>query len=170
MLHVKILSPLGELGSYHCSQTQVPAWNGEMAVAPGFTPFVGAMSLGVVRLHGGGSAAPQCFFVPGGFFEVKEGVLTLLVEDWEEASSIDFERAAKSRQRALERLAAVTDHSVNIPRALKSLKRAELRLSLQDALKAFAPASAKEGGGSVTVRDSQEDVAAGDGKKQVVNM
>ena len=155
MLQVKILSPMGELGSYQCAQTQLPAWNGEMAVAPGFTPFVGAMSLGVVRLHRPSSGTAQSFFVAGGFFEVKEDVLTLLVENWEAATAIDFERAEGSRKRALERLAATEDHGVNIPRALKALKRAELRLSLQDSLKAFTPAAA---GGAVTVRDSAENV------------
>ena len=77
----------------------------------------------------------RVFYIPGGFFEVKDDELVLLVDGWEESLVIDYARAERSRDRALARLSkAPTDPDIQITRALASLKRAEARLSLRDSL------------------------------------
>ena len=135
-LDIKVSSPAEELGHYAAWEVRLPAFEGEMGVRPEHSTLVGALSPGVVWVVDEEfSKKEQGFYVPGGFFEIKNDELVLLVDSWEEALKIDYPRAEEARDRALNRLAqAPTDPDVDISRALASLKRAEARLSLRDNL------------------------------------
>lgn len=132
-LSIRIYSADQEIGKYHASEVRLPSFNGQMGILADHTDYGGAMSVGVVELflREGQSETKQIFFISGGFFEVKDNQVTLLVQTWEEASSVDGMRALESKRRALSRLAGGDPTgSVSVTRALASLRRAELRLSL----------------------------------------
>ncbi|MCY4443733.1 MAG: ATP synthase F1 subunit epsilon [Proteobacteria bacterium] len=135
-LRVKVLSASEELGDYPAWEVRIPSHKGEMGVRPSHSPLLGALSVGVVRIQSEQVSRGDLhwFFVSGGFFEITDSSLVLLVDTWEEASSIDFARADEARERALGHLKA-SDSKVDIPRALAALKRAEARLSLKEVLK-----------------------------------
>ena len=134
--HVKICvySAAKELGRYHAAEVRIPAFDGEMGIFAGHTHIGGAMTVGVVHFVSSGaqgSTQNQCqsYFVTGGFFEMRDNVLTLLVNVWEEASEVDMSRAQESKNRAISRLEAA-HRDVNVSRALDALKRAEMRLAV----------------------------------------
>lgn len=133
-IQVKVLSPLQSLGDYHVWEVRIPAYHGEMGIRSQHTSFVGSIGVGVIQLQLEESVSATQkvlkFVVCGGFFEIQGPKLTFLVDQWEDSSSIDFDRAHQSRNRALARLKS-QDATVDISRALASLKRAETRLSLQ---------------------------------------
>lgn len=135
-LDIKVSSPAEELGRYAAWEVRLPAFAGEMGVRCSHTSLVGALSAGIVWvLNEETTKKEQGFYVPGGFFEINNDELVLLVDSWEEAFKIDYGRAEQARDRALNRLAqSPADASIDISRALASLKRAEARLSLRDNL------------------------------------
>ena len=70
------------------------------------------------------------FAVGGGLLSVKNNVATLMVNTIESEDEIDFDRAERSKQRAMERLEHKVE-SLDVKRAELSLLRATVRISLK---------------------------------------
>lgn len=148
--HIKICvySAAQELGQYHAAEVRIPAFDGQMGILADHADIGGAMTVGIVEFAAAGyqhqfqQDQTQAFFVTGGFFEMKNNLLTLLVSVWEEASAVDIIRAQAAKSRAISRLsgdsgahADGTDgkvSSTNVSRALHALRRAEMRLATSE--------------------------------------
>ena len=69
------------------------------------------------------------FATSGGFAEVVENDMNVLVETCEAATDIDIERAERARDRAMQRLKQATK-DIDIPRAQAALARSLNRLQV----------------------------------------
>ncbi|MDB2446990.1 ATP synthase F1 subunit epsilon [bacterium] len=130
-LNVRVLSPETELASVEASEVSIPALYGYMGLRPAHAPIIAQIGLGTLEIKSE-EEAPTSFFVSGGYFELLDDQLTLLVDTIERSHEIDVERVGKSVDRAIDRLNAKSDLDVDISRALASLERAKARKHLAE--------------------------------------
>ena len=124
---VSILSPAKVVAKTTAQQVQVPGLLGCMGILPGHTRMVA--ELGGRRADGRGrTGGKQTYFVAGGYLDVAEDNVTVLVDVVEKPGDIDTARAEKALKRAQERLAS-NKIDVDLKRAQASLSRAEGRLA-----------------------------------------
>lgn len=128
-LRVKVLSPLAELASIEAQEVSVPALYGYMGLRPSHTPIIAEIGLGALEIIDNNEALAR-YFVSGGYFELIDDELTILVDTIEAYDAIDRGRADQAAERALERLNQTSDLNVDISRALASLERAKARRKL----------------------------------------
>lgn len=73
--------------------------------------------------------AEKKFFIAGGFAKMAEGTLTLLADVAESEVDIDFQRAARAKERAEKRIASA-EADIDYARANASLQRALDRMRI----------------------------------------
>lgn len=124
-LQVDILSPAKIITKVKASELQLPGFEGELGILPGHTTFVSELGIGEMVVKGDQG---ESFFVSGGYVEVSNDKIKVLVDICERASGIDKDRAERAKKRALDRLSAKVD--VDLIRAQAAFVRAEKRLGL----------------------------------------
>lgn len=125
-LQVQILTPAKVVSRTTAAQVQLPGSKGYMGVLPGHTKLVAELGVGELTVDAQGQK--QSYFVAGGFVDVANDHVTVLVDVAEKPGDISRERAEKAKQRALDRLHQKT--GVDVMRAQASLLRAEGRLAI----------------------------------------
>lgn len=128
-LKVRVLSPEKELVSTTATEVLVPAYQGTMGLRPSHTPMIAQIGMGSLEIVQNEEVNSR-FFVAGGYFEIVEDELTLLIDIIEKSSDIDLDRADQAAQRAIDRLNDKENLDVDIARALASLERAKARQKL----------------------------------------
>ena len=78
-----VVSPERPLFDGHCERLVVPGWDGELGILPHHAPLIAKLGEGVLRLHLGNSdgGGVERFAVRGGFLQVKQDRVTVLVHD-----------------------------------------------------------------------------------------
>lgn len=129
-LKVVVLTPSRKLAEESCTSLQLPTPDGEIGILPQHAPLVTKIGSGV--LHYDKSDRTTFFAVSGGVAEIRDNVVTVLVDLAEEASTIDVARAQRSLERARARLttaaAAVATSETDMSRAMAAEARAAARL------------------------------------------
>jgi F-type H+-transporting ATPase subunit epsilon len=125
-LQVQILTPAKVVAKTAAAQVQLPGSLGYMGILPGHTKLVAELGVGELTVDAQGGK--QSYFIAGGFVDVANDQVTVLVDVAEKPGDINRERAEKAKQRALDRLAQKT--GVDVMRAQASLLRAEGRLAI----------------------------------------
>jgi F-type H+-transporting ATPase subunit epsilon len=128
-LKVNLLSPSQPLFEGEVVGVKVPGIRGEMGILPGHTAIVAQLGIGELELAFL-DRKPARYFVSGGYLQVEQDEVNLLVDVVEPVSGIDLERAAEAAERAIARLNDRHNLDINIPRALASLSRARAREAL----------------------------------------
>lgn len=86
-LRLVVVSAEAELLDQLCDEVTVPGRAGEMGVFPGHAAFLGTLQPGVLTYREGASS--QRIAVSGGFCEVFEGGIRILVDDATLAADVD---------------------------------------------------------------------------------
>ena len=122
-LHVEVVSPERILWTGDASRVIARTiGGGEIAFLTGHAPFVGALDIGLVRVHVE-NGTDEVIAVHGGFVEVSNDRVTILSDVAEVASQIDVERARAALERAEAELRTGADDDVDA-----ALRRAKTRL------------------------------------------
>jgi F-type H+-transporting ATPase subunit epsilon len=124
---LEIVSPERLLVHEAAEEVQLPASNGYIGVLPGHAPLITEMGAGEISYRAAGST--YYVAVSWGFAEALPDRVTVLAAAAERAEDIDVKRAEEARARAEERLRS-TDNTIDTDRALKALRRAEVRLQV----------------------------------------
>jgi F-type H+-transporting ATPase subunit epsilon len=123
-LHVEVVSPERILWTGDADRVIARTiGGGEIAFLTGHAPFVGALDIGTVRVHGE-DGGEETIAVHGGFVEVSHDRVTVLSDVAEVASQIDVERARAAEARAETHLR--TEHDAE---AEAALRRARVRIA-----------------------------------------
>jgi len=125
-LQVDILSPAKIVTKTKANQVQLPGINGYMGILPGHTAFVSELGIGELELDA--TTGKELFFVSGGYVEVSEDNVRVLVDVCERLKDIDIDRAESAKKRAQDRLQKKIE--VDMMRAQAALMRADGRLEL----------------------------------------
>ena len=123
-LQVEVVSPERILYSGEAEMVVCRTPAGEIAFLTGHVPFLGALGIGIVRIHQEGGDV-QKVAVHEGFVEVSQDHVTLLSDVAELPDQIDQERARRAKEEA-ERRAKDSDDA----EAEAKLRRAQVRLDL----------------------------------------
>ena len=126
-LQLEVVTPDKTVVSAEVDMTVCPGVMGEFGVLPHHVSLLSALKIGNLRYTEGGKQ--HNVFISGGFADVNNNVVTVLVESAELAEDIDAARAEAAKRRAEERLADKSDN-IDHARAQAALNRALIRLSL----------------------------------------
>jgi F-type H+-transporting ATPase subunit epsilon len=82
-----------------CTKLVAPAAGGEVCILPRHTPFLSSLRPGEVRLQTA-TGEDQCFFVSGGYLEVRDSTVTVLADEMLRSDEIDREAALAAKEEA----------------------------------------------------------------------
>lgn len=124
-LHLKITTHSKVVFDADVDEIYSKGVSGEFGILPNHIPFMCALDIGVTKVVIDGK--PDFFTTMGGVFQLKDNQALILTQSAEAGSDIDVARAKSAKERAEERLEAVTDE-IDIKRAEIALARALARL------------------------------------------
>lgn len=130
MFNLNIYTPKQVICSLSVKHVQVPAEKGGMGIGENHAPFIVNLRPGILSVDTAEGKTIK-YYVSGGFFQVENNSMDLVVENIEAPEGIDRKRAKEAEQRALDRLKHLTP-GMDIPRALNALDRARKRMALLD--------------------------------------
>ena len=122
-LNVQILSPAKVVAKTEANQVTVPGIDGILGILPGHAALVSELGVGCLEVAGGDK-----YFVAGGYLEVTEDKVTLLVDEVEKADNIDRELAEQALKRAQTALESAQGEGVMVASA--NVRKAEERLAV----------------------------------------
>lgn len=129
-LKLEIVTPSGKLFSEEVASCIVPGAKGQFQVLKDHAALISAVNVGYVKIDNTGAKSAYVA-VSGGFCEVKDNQVGVIVEAAEFAEAIDVNRAQSAKSRAQERLSS-TDADVDLDRAKLALVRALNRLKVSE--------------------------------------
>jgi len=130
-LQLEVVTPEKVMVSQEVDIVVAPGSMGEFGVLAGHVPFLSGLNPGEMRYSTGSET--ERLVVTGGFAEVSEDRVSVLVDAAEAAGEIDLDRAREAKKRAEERLArerAAGD--VDYLRAEAALQRAIARIRVAE--------------------------------------
>ena len=125
-LNIEVVTPDGITFAGEITSCTAPGENGKFQILDGHAPFLSILQIGElkVRMKDG----EKRLATSGGFLEVKENTISIIVESAEFADDIDVSRAKEAEKRAREKLEAKGD--IDLARAELSYLRALNRLKV----------------------------------------
>ncbi len=127
-LLLEIVTPFGRTYSGTIRSCTVPGTEGEFQVLQGHAALVSLVAIGPLKIETqDGSSLHMA--VSGGYCEVKDNVVKVMVESAELADDIDVARAEAAKKRAEERLHSKSEN-IDYDRARAALLRAINRLKV----------------------------------------
>ena len=123
-LQVELVSPERILYSGEAEMVVCRTPDGEVGFLTGHAPFLGALGIGIVRIHLEGGQVERAA-VHEGFVEVSESKVIILSDVAELPDQIDVERARRAREREEADLRERHDADLEA-----DLRRAHVRLEL----------------------------------------
>jgi len=127
-IHLEVVTPTGPVVSDDVDIVTAPGVGGEFGVLANHAPFLSTIKIGTLSFKK--DKETKYLMVSGGFSEVSNNKITLLVESAEYGHEIDVDRALRARERAEKRLAQAESKSekINRARAEAALRRAIARI------------------------------------------
>jgi F-type H+-transporting ATPase subunit epsilon len=104
-----------------------PGGEGQLGVLPHHAAVMTTLQAGELRYRVGGEE--NHYVIHGGFMDVRGDQVVVLADAAEHVDEIDVARAEEAIQRAQERIAA-RGEDMNLERALASLRRGQIRVSI----------------------------------------
>ena len=130
-LQVELVSPDKILFSDEAEMVICRTPAGEIAFMAGHIPFLGALGIGVVRIHKDGGDVDR-IAVHEGFVEVKDDRVIILSDVAELPDQIDADRARRAKEEAESDLKSAGDDEEAAERHKARARRAEVRLELAE--------------------------------------
>ncbi len=124
-LEINIITPTSTLEFSEVEYLRAPSTEGLFGVLPGHIDSIIALDVGEVKISIDNKSVH--YATSGGFADISNDKVILVLETVEEAGNIDINRAEKSLDKAQ---SYFDDKSNDIDRALKAIKRAKNRISV----------------------------------------
>lgn len=125
-LRLRIVTPERLFLDEDVDEVTAPGAAGEFGVLPNHTTFLSTLQPGRLMYKRGGQT--QILVVSGGFAEVVNNVMTVLIDSAEPPSEINIERARAALQKAEATLKTLSPTDPTFPEAQSALQRAQARL------------------------------------------
>ena len=108
-LQVRVIAPDKTVWESEADEVILPSTTGQLGILGGHAPLLSALDTGVMRVRPGKEWVPIALM--GGFAEVDNDLVTILVNGAERGADIDLEKARSAYEEAQERSAKVADGS-----------------------------------------------------------
>ncbi|MDJ0693828.1 ATP synthase F1 subunit epsilon [Mastigocoleus sp. MO_188.B34] len=127
-LTVRVISPDKTIWDDEAQEVILPSTTGQLGILSGHAPLLSALDAGVMRVRSSANQDWVAIALMGGFAEVEENEVTILVNAAERGDAIDLEEARSAYSEAQERLSQVEpdDRQAQI-QANQAYKRARAR-------------------------------------------
>jgi F-type H+-transporting ATPase subunit epsilon len=124
-LHVSIIAPDRNVWDSNAEEVILPSSTGQLGILKGHAPLLTALDIGVMRVRIDKDWVPVVLM--GGFAEVENDELTILVNGAEEGSKIDKDEAQKNLEEMTVRFNEATTSKEKIE-ATQNLRKARARV------------------------------------------
>jgi len=124
-LHISIIAPDRTVWDSNAEEVILPISTGQLGILRGHAPLLTALDIGVMRVRTDKEWTP--IVLMGGFAEVENDELTILVNGAEEGASIDKEAAQKELEEMTIRFNEAESSKERIE-ATQNLRRARARV------------------------------------------
>lgn len=126
-LTVRVISPDKTVWDSEAEEVILPSTTGQLGILSEHAPLLTALDIGVMRVRPGKEWEPIALM--GGFAEIENNEVTILVNGAERGDKIDKEQAREAFNQAQERFNQVegTDNRQEKIQATQALKRARAR-------------------------------------------
>ena len=127
-LTVRVIAPDKTVWDSEAQEVILPSTTGQLGILSGHAPLLSALDAGVMRVRSSANQDWVAIALMGGFAEVEENEVTILVNAAERGDAIDLEEAGSAYNEAQERLSQVQpdDRQAQI-QANQAYKRARAR-------------------------------------------
>jgi F-type H+-transporting ATPase subunit epsilon len=127
-LTVRVLSPDKTVWNAPAEEVILPSTTGQLGILTGHAPLLSALDTGVMRVRAAKNQPWIAIALQGGFAEVEENEVTILVNGAERGDTINLEEARSAYSQAETRLGQVAadDKQAQI-QATQAFKRARAR-------------------------------------------
>ena len=126
-MRLEVLTAEGVLFDGDVDSVVAPGSEGELGILPHHAPLITMLQPGALRYRTAGDETYMA--VHGGFMDVRGDHVVVLADAAEHVDAIDEARAEEAVRRAQERIGSHAA-DVDIERALRSLRRARVRVQL----------------------------------------
>ena len=126
-IEINIITPTTTFEYTNVDYLRAPSTEGLFGVLPGHISAIITLDIGEVKITTNNKSL--YFATSGGFADISNNKVVLVLETAEESSKIDSKRAKESLHRSQKYL---DDKSNNLDRAFDSIKRAKNRIAIAD--------------------------------------
>ena len=132
LIQLEIVTPEKQFYCGEVDAVTVPGINGYMGILPGHAPLLSELKIGVITVRTGTNE--ERFFCSWGFVEVLSDQVSVLAEQVEATSEIDFEKATSDKDQA-DGLLKSKDSDTDFAAALELWEKSVARLEVSAAEK-----------------------------------
>jgi F-type H+-transporting ATPase subunit epsilon len=126
-LYLEIVTPQRQMVGQDVDMVEAPGTAGEFGILPGHVPFLTTLEHGEVRFISEGRT--RFLATSGGFTEVVDNKVTMLLDTAEFADEIDLERARRAQERAEAAIKSLSFDEGEYQKLHAALMRAITRIS-----------------------------------------
>jgi F-type H+-transporting ATPase subunit epsilon len=126
-LNIELATPTSKRNIGEALSCSAPGVLGKFQILPDHTTFISELAIGEMKIEL--PEKTQHYAISGGFLEVVDNQVLLLLETAESAEEIDVQRADQAKERAQKRLHSF-DSGLDVTRAEAALARALNRLKV----------------------------------------
>ena len=126
-LTVRVIAPDKTVWDSQANEVILPSTTGQLGILTGHAPLLSALDIGVMRVRSDKGWVPIALM--GGFAEVEDNEVTILVNGAEKGDTIDKEAARAAFTKAQERFTQVenSENRQEKIQATQALKKARVR-------------------------------------------
>ena len=124
-LQIRVIAPDRTVWNAEAEEVILPSSTGQLGVLTGHIPLLTALDIGVMRVRIEKDWIPIVLL--GGFAEVENNTITILVNGAEEASEIDVDKARMNLQEAVSMLSEAVTNKEKIE-ATQKIRKARARV------------------------------------------
>nr|YP_010337296.1 ATP synthase CF1 epsilon subunit [Pulvinaster venetus]UNJ16881.1 ATP synthase CF1 epsilon subunit [Pulvinaster venetus] len=130
-LNIKVIAPDRTVWDANAEEVILPSSTGQLGILSGHAPLLTALDIGVMRVRIEKEWTP--IVLMGGFAEVENNKLTILVNGAEEISDINSETVQENLDKAISDLESADSSKAKIE-ATQNLRKARARLQAINAI------------------------------------
>ena len=124
-LKIRVIAPDRTVWNTEAEEVILPSSTGQLGILTGHIPLLTALDIGVMRVRIEKDWIPIVLL--GGFAEIENNVITILVNGAEEASVIDIDKAQINLQEAISMLSEAVTNKEKIE-ATQKIRKARARV------------------------------------------
>lgn len=124
-IDIRVIAPDGTTWDANAEEIILPSSTGQLGILSNHAPLLTAIDIGVMRVRIGKNWTPVILM--GGFAEIEDNKLTIVVNGIEETTAIDLDQAKENLDLALENLDLAESNKEKIE-LLQNVRKARARV------------------------------------------
>nr|YP_010336066.1 ATP synthase CF1 epsilon subunit [Tsunamia transpacifica]QUE27957.1 AtpE [Tsunamia transpacifica]UNJ14472.1 ATP synthase CF1 epsilon subunit [Tsunamia transpacifica] len=124
-IDIRVIAPDGSTWEANAEEIILPSSTGQLGILSGHAPLLTAIDIGVMRVRIGKNWTP--IILMGGFAEIEDNQLTIVVNGIEETIDIDLDQAKENLENAIQDLDSAESNKEKLE-LTQNLRKARARM------------------------------------------